>query len=164
VSPYLAGTVVNLPPPEQEVLPMLIRDVLTSKSSMVVTVGPDATVLDAAHTLVHHAFGALVVVQRGEILGIITERDVLRLTARDPGAVASTPVSAIMTTDLVVGLADDDVEYGLAVMTNNRVRHLPVVEGKRLVGIVSIGDLVNASLADLQAENRWLRDYVQGGG
>ncbi len=143
---------------------MLIRDVLGSKSSMVVTVGPDATVLEAARMLVHHSFGSLVVVKGGEILGIITERDVLRLAAMDPGAVGSTPVSAAMTTDLVVGLADDEIAYGMAVMTNNRVRHLPVVEGKRLVGIVSIGDLVNASLADLQAENRWLKDYVQGGG
>ena len=143
---------------------MLIRDVLTSKSSMVVTVGPDATVLEAARMLVHHSIGSLVVVEGGEILGIITERDVLRLAARDPGGLGSTPVSAVMTTNLVVGLADDDIGYGMAVMTNNRVRHLPVVEGKRLVGIVSIGDLVNASLADLQAENRWLKDYVQGGG
>jgi len=143
---------------------MLIRDVLRSKSSMVVTVGPDATVLEAARMLVHHSFGSLVVAKGGEILGIITERDVLRLAARDPGAIGSTPVSAVMTADLVVGLADDEIAYGMAVMTNNRVRHLPVVEGKRLVGIVSIGDLVNASLADLQAENRWLKDYVQGGG
>ncbi|MHB1192357.1 MAG: CBS domain-containing protein [Longimicrobiales bacterium] len=143
---------------------MLIRDVLTSKSSLVVTVGPDATVLEAARTLVHHSFGSLVVVKGGEILGIITERDVLRLAARDPGGLGSTPVSTVMTTELVVGLADDEIAYGMAVMTNNRVRHLPVVEGKRLVGIVSIGDLVNASLADLQAENRWLKDYVQGGG
>ena len=143
---------------------MLIRDVLRSKSSMVVTVGPDATVLEAARMLVHHSFGSLVVVQGGEILGIITERDVLRLAAKDPGAIGSTPVSAVMTADLGVGLADDEIAYGMAVMTNNRVRHLPVVEGKRLVGIVSIGDLVNASLADLQAENRWLKDYVQGGG
>ncbi len=143
---------------------MLIRDVLTSKSSMVVTVGPDATVLEAARMLVHHSFGSLVVVHEGEILGIITERDVLRLAARDPDSIGSTPVSDAMTTDLVVGLADDNIAYAMAVMTNNRVRHLPVVEGKRLVGIVSIGDLVNASLADLQAENRWLKEYVQGKG
>ena len=143
---------------------MLIRDVVTSKGSLVTTVGPNRTVLEAARTLVLNAIGSVVVTEGGEIQGILTERDVLRLAADDPARLETTLVRDAMTQDLVVGLADDDVEYCMAIMTNNRVRHLPVVEGKRLVGIVSIGDLVNASLSDLKAENRWLKDYLQGGG
>lgn len=143
---------------------MLIRDVVSSKGSTVVTVAPGATVVEVAQILVQHAIGSVLVVERGELLGILTERDVLRLAARDPYLLGSTRAMEVMSTDVVVGLADDEVSYGLAIMTNNRVRHLPVLDGGKLAGIVSIGDLVNASLADLQAENRWLRDYVQGGG
>jgi len=143
---------------------MLIRDVVSSKGSSVVTVAPDATVVEVAQVLVQHTIGSVLVVEDGELLGVLTERDVLRLAARVPGLLGSTRAKEIMSTDIIVGLAEDDVAYGLAIMTNNRVRHLPVLDRGRLAGIVSIGDLVNASLTDLQAEVRWLRDYVQGGG
>ncbi len=143
---------------------MLIRDVVSSKGSTVVTVAPSATVVEVAQVLVQHAIGSVLVVEGGELLGILTERDVLRLAARDPYLLGSTRAMEIMSTDIVVGLVEDEVAYGLAIMTNNRVRHLPVLDRGRLAGIVSIGDLVNASLNDLQAEVRWLRDYVQGGG
>ena len=143
---------------------MLIRDVVASKGSSVVTVGADATVLQAARTLVEHRIGALVVTKEGYVEGILSERDVLRLAARDPSLLPGTPVADVMTTDVVVGLVDDDLAYAMAIMTNNRLRHLPVLDKAALVGIVSIGDLVNASLTDLTAENHWLRDYVQGAG
>lgn len=143
---------------------MLIRDVVSSKGSSVVTVGPDETVLQVAKVLVLNAIGSVLVVRGADLLGILTERDVLRLAAMDPASLATTRAAEAMTADVVVGLADDDIAYGLAIMTNNRVRHLPVLDRGRLAGIVSIGDLVNASLTDLQAENRWLRDYMQGGG
>jgi len=143
---------------------MLMRDIVSKKGSSVVTVAPDATVVEVAQVLVQHAIGSVLIVQQGELLGILTERDVLRLAARDPWALGTTRAKEIMSTDVVVGLVDDEVAYGLAIMTNNRVRHLPVLDRGRLAGIVSIGDLVNASLTDLQAEVHWLRDYVQGGG
>lgn len=141
---------------------MLIRDVVASKGSSVVTVGPDATVLEAARTLVEHMIGSVVVTKDGTVAGILSERDVLRLAARDPALLRATRVADVMTSEVVVGLVDDDIAYAMAVMTNNRVRHLPVLDNGALAGIVSIGDLVNASLTDLKAENHWLRDYVQG--
>lgn len=143
---------------------MLLRDVLTSKGAKVITTDPGATVLDAARSLVQHNVGSLVVTAGVETVGILTERDILRLSAARPDRLDSTKVGDVMTTDLVVGLADDEVAYAMAIMTNNRVRHLPILEAGRLAGIVSLGDLVNASLSSLEAENRWLRDYVQGGG
>ena len=142
---------------------MLLRDILASKGAKVITTDPGATVLDAARSLVHHNVGSLVVTAGADTVGILTERDILRLAAARPDRLESTKVGDVMTTDLVVGLADDAVAYAMAIMTNNRVRHLPVLEAGRLAGIVSLGDLVNASLSSLEAENRWLRDYVQGG-
>lgn len=143
---------------------MLIRDVLAKKGSDVVTIEPAATVHDAVRLMVERNIGAVVVTRDGEPVGILSERDVLRLIARDPIPLDEAHVADLMTTDLVVGLATDEVGYGMAVMTNNRVRHLPVLDGGALVGIVSIGDLVNVTLTSLEAENRWLRDYVQGAG
>ena len=141
---------------------MKIRDILGSKGREVVTVSPEETVLDAVCTLVGHRIGAVVVVQEEEILGILSERDVLRLTARSPDQLRTTPVRELMTTELVVGVEDDSLDYVMGIMTRNRVRHLPVVEERRLVGIVSIGDVVNAMRREVEGENRHLKDYIQG--
>jgi CBS domain-containing protein len=143
---------------------MLLQDILATKGSAVVSIPPDVAVLDAVRVLVKHNIGAVMVEEGDRVVGILSERDVLRLTADGPTRLAHTEVAEVMTRDLVMGVPGDDVTYAMTVMTNNRVRHLPVLDGGRLAGIVSIGDLVNASLANLQAENRWLRDYVQGGG
>ena len=96
------------------------------------------------------------------VFRILSERDVLRLGTRDPTALATTAVGEVMTTELVVCVADDDMEYAMNVMTRNRIRHLPIVEDGTLAGIVSIGDLVNASRKVAEFENRYLRDYIQG--
>lgn len=141
---------------------MQLRDILTHKGSAVVTVGPSDTVVAAVQVLVEHNIGAVVVVEGDDVVGILSERDILRLTAEGPGRLEATRVSDAMTRDLVVGVPEDTLAYAMTVMTNNRVRHLPVLDSDRLAGIVSIGDLVNAHLTDLEVENRWLREYVQG--
>ena len=141
---------------------MTIRDILRQKGSDVVTVTPDMTVLDAMRELVRHGIGAVLVVQAGETLGILSERDLLRHGARDPRPATETTVRDIMTTNLVVGVPDDSVDYVMEIMTRNRIRHLPVIDDGRLAGILSIGDVVNALRTTVEAENRYLRDYIQG--
>jgi CBS domain-containing protein len=141
---------------------MRIRDVLQRKGSAVVTVEPDRTVLQAMQTLVEHNIGAVVVTSGGTTVGIISERDVLRLGAADPDSLATTLVADAMTKEVVVGVADDLVEYAAGIMTANRIRHLPIVDGASLVGVVSIGDVVNAMKQEKEVENRYLRDYIQG--
>ena len=141
---------------------MRIREVLDQKGSEVVTVEPDRTVHEAMKVLVEHNIGAVVVTRDGTIVGILTERDVLRLGAASPESLATTRVSDAMTTDLVVGVAEDLVDYAAGIMTANRIRHLPVLEGEGLPGVVSIGDVVNAMKQEKEVENRYLRDYIQG--
>lgn len=141
---------------------MRIRAILDDKGSSVVTVDPDQSVHDAMRILVEHNIGSVIVMQADSIVGILTERDVLRLGAADPGALTTTPVADAMTRDLVVGVADDLVDYAAGIMTSNRIRHLPIVDGKRLAGVVSIGDVVNALKQEKEVENRYLRDYIQG--
>ncbi|MCK5446874.1 MAG: CBS domain-containing protein [Gemmatimonadetes bacterium] len=141
---------------------MRIREVLDRKGSSVVTVAPDRTVHDAMQILVEHNIGAVIVTRDGSIIGILTERDVLRLGAADPGSLATTRVSEAMTKELVVGVADDLVDYAAGVMTSSRIRHLPIVDGEQLIGVLSIGDVVNALKQEKEVENRYLRDYIQG--
>ena len=141
---------------------MKIRDVLNRKGRQVVTVSPNHPVREAVSLLVDHDIGSLVVENSGEIAGIITERDALRLAARDPNGWPEIPVSDVMTEELLVAVEDDDLDYIREIMTENRVRHLPIVEDGDLRGIVSIGDVVNASRRNVKAENRYLRRYIRG--
>jgi CBS domain-containing protein len=112
---------------------------------------------------VRHNIGGLVVTDGPAPVGIISERDILRLTAQGPERLADLRVGDVMTRDLVVAAPDHELRGAMAVMTERRIRHLPVVREGRLVGIVSIGDLVNASLSIVQDENQHLRQYIQGG-
>ena len=141
---------------------MRIREVLDRKGGSVVTIEPDRTVHDAMRILVENNIGSVIVTRDGNTVGILTERDVLRLGAANPESLATTLVGEAMTRELVVGVADDLVEYAASVMTSNRIRHLPIMDGERLTGVLSIGDVVNALKQEKEVENRYLRDYIQG--
>lgn len=141
---------------------MRISDVLRSKGSNVVTIGPDRTVLDVVRTLVRHNIGATVVVEDGRPVGIVSERDILKLTARGPDALDSIQVRALMTRDLVTSEPDDDLDHVMNLMTNHRVRHLPILSDGELVGIVSIGDVVNRLRSESEEANRHLMSYIAG--
>ena len=143
---------------------MKIRDILRTKGAEVVQIAPDATVLDAVRVLAEHRIGALVVTRDGEIRGVVSERDVMNLTARDPESLAERPVSDIMTGDVIVAVPTDDLDYVMNIMTNNKIRHLPIVDDGELAGIVSIGDVVNEVRERVESENRHLKDYIQGAG
>lgn len=143
---------------------MTIDEILRRKGRDVVTIAPSETVLGAVRRLVEHDIGSLVAVEDGEPVGIITERDVLRLAARGPGRLAATRVTDVMTRAMITAEPEDGVKAIMDVMTEERIRHLPVLEVGRLVGIVSIGDLVNACRASAEDENRHLRRYIQGVG
>lgn len=141
---------------------MRIHDILRSKGHDVITVGPEQPVLAAVRILAEHRIGALVVRSHGEIQGIISERDILNLAAGDPARLETTSVADAMTTNVIVGVPDDDLDYVMGIMTQNRIRHLPIMEAEQLVGLVSIGDVVNAVRREVEAENRHLRDYIHG--
>ncbi len=142
---------------------MKVKDILRSKGTDVATILADSTVGEAIRLLCQHRIGAVVVVDRtGDVCGILSERDVLRLADRDAARLGSLTVANEMTRDLVVGEPDDEIDYVMEVLTRNRVRHLPIIADGRLAGILSIGDVVNALRRGLESENRYLRDYVQG--
>ncbi len=141
---------------------MRIQDILDSKGDRVVTTSTKGTVSDAMDVLNEHNIGAVVVIEGDSIRGILSERDVLRLGARGPELLSTATIYETMTRDVIVGLPEDEVHAAMGVMTQNRIRHLPIVRDGQLVGIVSIGDLVNAAWLEAADENQHLKDYIQG--
>ncbi len=141
---------------------MHIRDVLQSKGSDVETITPDASVRELVDRLAQHNVGALVVSEDGETAtGIVSERDVVR-RLRDGDNLLEAAVSSIMTTDIHVCDPDDSLERLMQVMTEHRIRHVPVVRNGKLAGIVSIGDAVKQRMRQLEFERDQLDRYVTG--
>jgi CBS domain-containing protein len=142
---------------------MKVRDILAHKGSAVVTVRPDTTVATAIHRLMLERIGALVVSDDGvRVLGIVSERDIVRVVA-ERGADALAPdltVEAMMTRNVLTCGLEDSVKDLMTTMTQRRIRHLPVVENGRLVGIVSIGDVVKNRLEEVELEANVLREYI----
>lgn len=137
--------------------------ILERKGTSVLTGAGSLTLVEAARRMVEARVGSLVVMDpRGAIEGILTERDLLRAVAAEPERLAATRVSEVMTRDVVVALPTDTVEQTMALMSGRRLRHLPVVDGGRLAGLVSIGDLVKALAEEDAFEVRLLRDYITG--
>jgi CBS domain-containing protein len=139
-----------------------IKDLLEAKGNEVVTISPTAPLEDALRLLVEKNIGSLVVAEEKVVLGIMTERDVLRLVSKDRDRVGEMEVQELMTRNVIVGLPDDSLDYVMEIMTRNRIRHLPVVDTGWLHGIVSIGDVIRALRTKVEAENRYMRDYIQG--
>ena len=140
---------------------MFVRDILQTKSLTVHTCQPDDTLTDVVDLLVGHNIGSLVVLQDEQMVGIITERDILRATAVTRGPLEVVRVHERMTRCPVVASPDEDVADTMGVMTERRIRHLPVVENGRLIGIISIGDIVKAQHDELSRENHYLKSYIQ---
>ena len=142
---------------------MRISDVLRSKGSAVATITPETSVAGLLTELAVRNIGAMVVVSPDGLLGIVSERDVVR-KLHDMGAdLLHRPVSDIMTTLVATCTPQDSVDSLSALMTNNRVRHVPVVVDGRLAGIVSIGDVVKTRMEQLEREHQQLQAYITQG-
>lgn len=141
---------------------MHIADVLRSKGSDVVTVPPDTSVRDLLDVLAEFGIGAVVVsADGGTVDGIVSERDVVRTLASRGAAVLDDEVASIMTREVTCAAPEDHLDILFAVMTEQRIRHIPVLVDNRLSGLVSIGDLVKRRLAELEIERDSLELYIR---
>ena len=143
---------------------MRIADVLSSKGAAVATISPETTVSQLLASLAALNIGAMVVVGPDGLLGIVSERDVVRKLHERGGGLLGQPVSEIMTTVLATCTPRDTVDHLVVLMTQNRVRHVPVLDDGRLAGIVSIGDVVKTRMEELETEQQHLQDYITQGG
>jgi CBS domain-containing protein len=151
---------------------MTLREILQSKGTTVHTISAEETLESVVQTLVKFNCGSLVVCDRGpqeagrptadRMVGIITERDILKACAANKGPLATVKVASVMTRDVAVGSPDDSVEDTMGLLTERRIRHLPVMEAGKLVGLVSIGDVVKMQHDRLSMENHYLKSYLQG--
>ena len=139
-----------------------VRQLLETKSPEVFSVAPDAPVIDAIRLMAERRIGALLVMECARLAGILSERDYARKVVLQGRSSADTPASAIMTAQVVTVGPDTPVTACMQLMTERRIRHLPVVEGGQVVGVISIGDLVKAVIADQQLELEQLQRYIAG--
>ena len=139
-----------------------VRQLLDQKGREIWSIDPDATVFDAVAKMAEKDIGSLVVMDRGEIVGIITERHYARNVVLKGKTSPATPVREIMQKHVLFARPEQSVEQCMAVMTDKRIRHLPVVDGEKLIGIISIGDLVKSIIGDQQFTIGQLEHYIHG--
>ncbi|NOY78578.1 MAG: CBS domain-containing protein [Calditrichaeota bacterium] len=139
-----------------------VRTVLEKKSKELITISPEASLYEAARVMATRSVGALPVVEKETMLGIISERDILRLLARRCEQLKDTKVKDVMTTEVIVATPEDSTDYLMGIVTENKIRHIPVLENGKLIGIISIGDLVKNQLHEAHYEIHYLHDFIAG--
>jgi signal-transduction protein with cAMP-binding, CBS, and nucleotidyltransferase domain len=139
-----------------------LAEILEEKGGDVLEIDGDSSVLEAVQLMVENNVGSLLVTVDGDVSGIVTERDYLRRVTLE-GRTEEAPVREIMSSPLVVATAETTVDECMAMMTDRRIRHIPVVEGEKVVGLVSIGDLVKFKSKKQSFEIQFLNDYITAG-
>lgn len=142
---------------------MKVKDILATKGTRVITVHEDGLLVDAMAIFFANRVGSLLVVDKNDtIKGIIAPDDILKAVHKNLEGIASMRVYEAMVQDLIVATPEDTIDYLQNIMTENRVRHIPILELGKLVGLVSIGDVVKAQMTEKKVENRYLKDYIEG--
>jgi CBS domain-containing protein len=140
---------------------MTVRAILDTKGHQIESVEPDAKLSAAIKTLAERKIGAVLVISQGRIEGILSERDIVRVIGERGAAALDEPVSAVMTRKVVSCKQADTVAAIMEMMTSGKFRHLPVVEDDRVVGLISIGDIVKWRVGEYEAEQEALREYIK---
>lgn len=139
---------------------MTIQDILNKK---VITAKPSQTLSEAMTLLLKHKISCLPVLEDdGKLVGIISDKDIFKKVHETNGRHQDVPVKESMSTDLIIGLPTDEVSYIASVMTENRIRHVPICDESGMVGLVSIGDIVKTQMEKIKVENRYLKEYIHG--
>ena len=137
-----------------------VRQLLASKTPEIISIGPDAAVIDAIRLMAEKRIGAVLVMDGSRLAGILSERDYARKVVLEGRSSKDTPVREIMTAEVVSVRPDDTADACMQIVTERRIRHLPVREGDEVVGVISIGDLVKAVIEDQQLELDQLQRYI----
>lgn len=142
----------------------MVKNVLQRKGNDVISVAPDTTMLDTAKVLRENKIGAVLACEKGgRMCGVLSERDIVIAIAKQGASILSKPVSEFMTEGVYTCVPEDDMKSLMETMTTRRIRHLPVVEDDKVVGMVSIGDVVRERMAETEAEAEALKAYITTG-
>lgn len=142
---------------------MKVKDILQAKGTRVITTIDDTPLVDVMAIFFANKVGSLLVVDKHDnIQGIVAPNDVLKAVHKNLGRITDMRVKEVMVTNLIVATPEDDIDYIQNIMTENRIRHIPILNGGSLVGLVSIGDVVKAQMKEKNVENRYLKDYIEG--
>jgi predicted transcriptional regulator len=142
---------------------MKASDILAEKGTRVVTIDKDNLLVDVMSHFLVNRVGSLVVVDKyDEIMGIVAPVDVLEAVHKDPVNISTMTVREVMSGDVIVAGPDESVEALMAIMTENRIRHIPIINQGRLAGLISIGDVVKAQLTVHEVQISYLKDYIEG--
>lgn len=143
---------------------MTVAHILKDKGGDIISVTENQTILEALQTLAKHRIGAVLVMDgAGKVAGILSERDIVRALPDAKGTLRSQKVSSIMTADVISCQEGDTVEAVMGIMTQHKIRHLPVKKGSKLVGVISIGDVVKARISEAENEAEALKQYIASG-
>lgn len=137
-----------------------VRQLLEAKAPEIFAIGPDVPVIDAIRLMAEKSIGAVLVMQGGRLVGILSERDYARKIVLEGRSSKDTPVRDIMTREVIGVRLGDSVDHCMQLVTDKRIRHLPIMEGDSVVGVISIGDLVKAVIEDQQMELDQLQRYI----
>lgn len=140
---------------------MLIADILALKGGEIVSVPPECSIREAIATMAKHDISSVVVMREGTMVGLLTARDILRALHARGCDLSQASVAEVMVTEPIIGNPEDTVDYVRGVMTENHITHLPVMEGDRLLGIISFHDVARACLSEAALENRLLKRYIR---
>jgi len=142
---------------------MQVKDILRNKNREVITATAATMVPEAMKALIANKISCLPVVSEAhELEGIISDKDIFKKVHEDPEGFQNSTVGELMSRELIVGLMEDEIAYIAGVMTNNRIRHVPIVEDSKLKGLVSVGDIVKTQIESIKVENRYLKQYIAG--
>jgi len=142
---------------------MKVKHILKNKGPEVFTIGEEKTIYDALRILVNNNIGVLLVLNsEAKIVGIFSERDTIKEVFKNPDGFKDKPVKDVMTKNIIFVEPEDEIDYVESIMTENHIRHLPILDKNVLVGLISIGDIVKSLLTNTQFENKYLKDYISG--
>ncbi|UCD65068.1 MAG: CBS domain-containing protein [Candidatus Zixiibacteriota bacterium] len=142
---------------------MLVKNLLESKPRDVITTGPEVSIEDAMDLLIRKNIGCLPVINKaGELVGILSDKDIFKKCHETRGQYAALRVEDVMSTNLIVGLPDDDLSYIAGIMKKNWIRHVPIVDGDHIIGLVSQRDILKTTVKTTEVENRYMKMYLDG--
>ena len=143
---------------------MKIKDISRISGREITTIVPNGSITEAIEKMVVHSIGALPVCEAdGKLLGIISERDIIKWLHNHDKPAEKTKIKNVMTTDVIIGLPEDDLDDLLKVMTEKGIRHVPMMSGDRVIGMLSIRDVIEEKLSECHTQVRYLHDYIAGG-